>query len=233
MMICPECGAENPPESESCQRCSAVLSGGSNRLQWFLTGLLAIAVVALAAWRFGVFEKIPGREPEAAATSALPEAADLGRIPMTAPKVEGAGVSLEFPGPNWKVNGRDSPDKLIKNPAAEFEFVDLNSFAFGLLLVEDTQLSLKGYGDLALNQVKSRYTSFEISRDEAAVLGGEPARYVEFQVVSSEKVSFRYLTWYVIRGGKGYQLVFYTIPSLVEDLKKDTAQVVSRFRFTE
>ncbi len=229
MLICPECGAENPADVSNCQRCNTVLRGGANRLQWVLVGFLAVTVAGLGAWRLGVFDKqtvIPEPVGEMAAR------AGERLIPASA-VAEGGGVRIELPGDHWKVNSRDSPEKVLKNPAAEFEFVDTQSLAYGILIVEESPLSLDAYVDLALNQSKSRYSGFRIGTDEKTALGGETARYIEFEVESSEKITFRYFVYYLVRGGKGYQLVFYTIPSLVNDLKADLAYVREHFKFAD
>jgi len=230
MLICPECGAENPPEASNCQRCNTVLRSGANRLQWVLVGFLAVGVGALAAWRLGVFDKPAAVIPEPVGEMASRAGERL--IPASA-IAEGAGVRIELPGDHWKVNTKDSPDKVLKNPAAEFEFVDTQSLAYGILIVEESPLSLDAYVDLALNQAKNRYANFQSGADEKTTLGGVPARYIEFQVESADKITFKYFVYYLVRGGKGYQFVFYTIPSLVNDLKSDLTFVREHFRFVE
>ncbi len=230
MLICPECGAENPADASNCQRCNTVLRGGANRLQWVLVGFLAVTVAGLGAWRLGVFDKQAVVIPEPVGEMAARAGERL--IPASA-VADGDGVHLELPGDHWKVNTKDSPDKVLKNPAAEFEFVDTQSLAYGILIVEESPLSLDAYVDLALSQSKTRYAGYQLGADQKTTLGGEPARYIEFQVESSEKITFKYFVYYVVRAGKGYQLVFYTIPSLVNDLKSDLAYVREHFKFAD
>lgn len=222
VLICPECGAENPADTHRCQKCGTVLQDQVSRLQWAMVGALIVAIAGLLLWRSGVLEH---RNGSTAPVAPFPQTMRLETAgPVSAESTEG-GVRIEFPSGRWQINGRDSEDKIIKNPAAEFEFIDQGSFAFGLLIIEETPLSLDGFTDLALNQFRARYTSFQLSDDRKSVLGGQPARYVEFQVVSSQDITFRYFVHFLVRNGKGYQFVFYTIPSLVEDLQSDLKHV--------
>lgn len=227
MMICPECGAENPDGSTNCQRCQAVLQGSPARMQWMLIGFLSVAVAVLAVWRLGLFDRA-GRVATPVETIAIQAGERL--LPVSS-VAEGGGVRLELPGGHWKVNGRDSPDKMLKNPAAEFEFVDTESLAYGLLIVEDSPLTLDGYVEYAKSQMTARYPGLEFGKEHPMKLGGESAHYLEFQVVTADKITFFYYVTYAVRNGKGYQLVFYTIPSLAQDLQNDLSYVFEHFRF--
>lgn len=146
-------------------------------------------------------------------------------VPCSVIKAKEFPISLCLADDNWT--------KANVNDEAEMQFKLLDDTLFGMVIVDDSQLSNRSFKRQILNNAKvaAGKSPVNIIAESSSVIGGKKLSKIQYQLLLGE-LDVTYFNYYGGIKGKGaVQLIFFMETAFVSEKLPDIAEVLAKVKF--